>query len=64
MPSKRSNDERLVFPHLSVDAPAQDTGREGTGRISFAGAGVGGEQWTQAALQQAHRAAHEPLELG
>ncbi len=54
----------IVFPHASVDAPPQEAGRERVGRVSFAGADAGGEPWTQAALQQAHRAAHEQLELG
>ena len=54
----------IIFPEPSLDAPVYVRGREPVGRISFAGADAGGTAWTQAAFQQAHRAAHEQLRLG
>jgi len=40
-----------------------ERGRLQLGRISFAGADAGGIPWTMSALDEAHRAAHEQLEL-
>jgi spermidine dehydrogenase len=50
-----------VFPRPSVDSPAYERGRARIGRISFCGADAGGRPWTQAAFEQATRAAHEQL---
>jgi len=51
------------FPPQPGKTPAYELGRTRLGRISFAGADAGGTPWTQAAMEQAHRAAHEQLAL-
>lgn len=50
-----------LFPYGEHEGKPWERGRERMGRISFAGADAGGTPWTQAALEQAHRAAHEQL---
>ncbi|MFQ5793054.1 MAG: hypothetical protein ACE5JI_21495, partial [Acidobacteriota bacterium] len=50
-------------PYSKRRNPSYEKGRARVGRISFAGADAGGSPWTQTALQQAWRAAHEQLEL-
>lgn len=52
-----------LFPFPSDGPPPYVRGRERVGRISFAGADAGGTPWSQAALEQGWRAAHEQLEI-
>jgi spermidine dehydrogenase len=62
-PHPRGSPSGGFAPAGGLKTPAYEIGRARLGRISFAGADAGGTPWTQAAMEQAHRAAHEQLAL-